>query len=247
MNATPATQRRLLDLQAVDLTLAQLAHRRGSLPELAEIARLEERLSALSDEMVRVESEINDVAREQRRLELDVDQVRQRAVRDQQRMDSGAVGSPRELESLQHEIRSLGRRQSNLEDQVLELMERRELVEGTLVGMRAEAGTIGAQQAAAVAVRDAAWSSIDAEASLNGKARDAIMAELPADLLALYQKLRGQSGGVGAAALRGTRCEGCRLELAPSELARVRAASPETVLRCEECGRILVRPAESAR
>lgn len=247
MNADPAAQRRLLDLQTVDTTLTQLAHRRRSLPELAEIARCDERLAGLTGDAVQVETEVNDLSREQRRLEQDVDQVRQRADRDRQRMNAGAVSAPKELESLQHEVDSLGRRQSDLEDQVLELMERREDVEGRLAVVRAEIDKAEAHRGAAVSTRDTVWAQLDGQVSLADRARTAISADLPPDLLALYEKIRAQSGGIGAAMLRGHRCEGCRLELSPSELSRVRAAATDAVLRCEECQRILVRTEESGR
>ncbi|MDQ1655566.1 MAG: uncharacterized protein QOD41_649, partial [Cryptosporangiaceae bacterium] len=89
MKAAPADQMRLLDLQAIDLALDQLAHRRRTLPELAEISRAEQSLAGLRDDVVRAQTETEDLDREIRRLENDVDQVRQRATRDQQRMASG--------------------------------------------------------------------------------------------------------------------------------------------------------------
>jgi uncharacterized protein len=245
VKADPTAQRRLLDLQAVDITLAQLAHRRRSLPELAEIARHDQRLAELSREVVRLDTEVGDIAREERRLENDVEQVRLRAARDQDRMNAGRVGSPKELESLQHEVVSLARRQSDLEDQVLELMERREEVQGRLDAVRAEVASIGAQRAAAADTRDKIWAEVDGDAALNTRARAAIAPDVPADLLALYEKIREQQGGVGAALLRGRRCEGCHLELSPSEVSRVRSAAPEDIVRCEECRRLLVRTAES--
>jgi uncharacterized protein len=246
VKADPAAQRRLLDLQAVDTSLAQLTHRRRSLPELAEIARQDARLSGLAGDVVRLETEVGDIARDERRLETDVEQVRQRAARDQDRMNAGRVGSPKELESLQHEVTSLARRQSDLEDQVLDLMERREEVQGRLDRVRAEVESAGAQRAAAVSTRDKVWAEIDGELALAARARETIAPEVPADLLALYEKIREQTG-VGAALLRGTRCEGCHLEMSPSEMARVRAAAPEDIVRCEDCRRILVRTAEPAQ
>ena len=67
---------------------------------------------------------------------------------------------------------------------------------------------------------------------------------LDAALLALYEKIR-ESSGAGAAMLRARRCEGCRLELNPQELQRIRSAADDEVVRCEECRRILVRTGES--
>jgi predicted nucleic acid-binding Zn-ribbon protein len=85
-------------------------------------------------------------------------------------------------------------------------------------------------------------------AELAGKAADrrgAVAADVPPDLLDLYQRLRAQHDGVGAAALRRGRCEGCHLSLNTVELNAIRAAGPDEILRCEECRRILVRTAES--
>ncbi len=132
LNADPASQARLLDLQALDSSLDRLDHRRRTLPELATIDELTSRLREVSDALVTAETLESDLARDQRKAEGDVDQVRQRSDRDQQRLDAGQVSSPRELENLQSEIGSLARRRSDLEDVVLEIMERRELAQADM-------------------------------------------------------------------------------------------------------------------
>jgi predicted nucleic acid-binding Zn-ribbon protein len=245
VNADPAIQLRLLDLQAVDSALSRLAHRRATLTELAEIERGDKRLAALRDDLVRAETRISDLDREQRRLEADVDQVRQRAVRDQQRMASGAIGSPKELESLQHEVDTLARRQSELEDKVLDVMERHEGVDSELAALRSQMDEAVAERDRAVSGRDSAYAEIDAATDSAEAERGRIAAEIPEDLLALYERIRGSAGGVGAAPLRQRRCEGCRLELAGTELTAARNAPPDEVLRCENCRRIMVRIPES--
>jgi uncharacterized protein len=244
VKADPAVQRRLLDLQALDSALARLEHRRRTLPELAVIAAADARLGDVRGSVVRAETEVGDLDRDLRRLENDVEQVRQRSARDQQRMQSAAVPA-KELESLQHEVESLARRQSDLEDAALEVMERREDAESRAAGQRGELDGLSAELGTAVAARDRAYAEIDAEVADDTGARAAIAAELPGELLALYEKVRAVSGGVGAAELRQRRCEGCRLELAGSELRAARAAAPDEVLRCENCRRILVRTPES--
>jgi len=245
VNAPPDRQLRLLDLQAADADLDRLAHRRRTLPEVALLAGLDERIGRLADEVARVSTEDNDLGKDQRRLEADVDLVRTRADRDRQRLSSGAVGSPRELENLQSEITSLHRRQDALEEQVLELMERREDVQSTLAGVVAERDRLAVESTAAAERRDAAYADIDRTAALRTSERAMLAQEIPADLLKLYEKVRADSGGVGAAALHRGRCEGCHLSLAGQDVAGLRAAAPDLVVRCEECRRILVRTPES--
>lgn len=244
MKADPEVQLRLLDLQARDAALARLEHRRRTLSELAVIADADTRLAALRADVVRAETEVGDLDRELRRLEDDVDQVRRRAERDQQRMLSGAVPA-KELESLQHEVETLTRRQSDLEDTELEVMERREDAEARAGEVRAEVEKVTATRSEAEQARDKAFAEIDAEAAADARARAGLADRLPADLMALYEKVRAASGGVGAAMLRQRRCEGCRLELMGAELRAAQAAPPDEVLRCENCRRILVRTTES--
>ncbi|MFF5715390.1 zinc ribbon domain-containing protein [Streptomyces buecherae] len=245
MNAAPADQIRLLDVQALDVRLSQLAHKRASLPEHAEIETLNADLTQLRDLLVAAQTEESDTAREQTKAEQDVDQVRQRAARDQKRLDSGAVTSPKDLENLQSEIASLARRQGALEDVVLEIMERRESAQARAAELTEQVAAVEAKTVDATARRDAATESLDAEIATATKEREVVAGSIPADLLKLYEKLRTQQGGVGAARLYQRRCEGCRLELNITEINEVKAAKPDEVVRCENCRRILVRTPES--
>ncbi|WP_431961245.1 zinc ribbon domain-containing protein [Actinacidiphila sp. bgisy160] len=245
MKAAPADQIRLLEVQALDARLAQLDHKRKNLPEHAEIERLNSDVSQLRDLLVAAQTEESDTAREQTKAEQDVDQVRKRAVRDQERLDSGAVSSPKDLENLQREIASLAKRQSDLEDVVLEVMERREGLQERVQELTGRLESVQAKAGESEERRDTALREIDAEGSAVVKEREIMAASVPADLLGLYDKLRAQSGGVGAARLYQKRCEGCRLELNITELNEVRAAAADEVVRCENCRRILVRTPES--
>jgi predicted nucleic acid-binding Zn-ribbon protein len=245
LNAAPADQIRLLEVQALDSRIAQLDHRRKNLPEHAELERLGADLAQLRDLLVAARTEESDTAREQTKAEQDVDQVRQRAARDQQRLDSGAVTSPKDLENLQRELASLAKRQSDLEDVVLEVMERREAAQERAAELAGRVESLQAKVAEAEERKAAALRDIDAEGFSVAKDRETLAADIPADLLKLYERLRAQQGGVGAARLYQKRCEGCRLELNITELNGVRAAPADTVVRCENCGRILVRTADS--
>ncbi len=242
MKAAPDAQRRLLDLQAVDIALAQLAHRRKSLPELAEIAAISRELSALEDERVRAQVAVDDLDRDIARFEKDIEQVRTRKSRDEARLDAG--GALREIEGLQHELATLNRRQSELEDAELELMEQRETAEQTLNDVQKKLTAASERRAAAEARRDEAYAEITKEQEFKTQARGPLAADLPADLITLYDKIRADSG-LGAALVRSGRCGGCRIELYGADLARVKSAPADEVVRCEECRRIMIRTAES--
>jgi len=232
VKASPQSQLRLLELADLDAELARLDHRRRSLPEVAELARLETRASELKDEIVVTEAE------------RDVEQVRTRIDRDRARLDAGQVSAARELATLQSEIESLRRRQGDLEEIVLELMERREGLVSRRDELTTERDRLGTEMTEVAARRDAAFTEIDEQAAKASEQRGGVAAEVPADLLKLYEQIR-DARGVGAAMLRAGRCEGCHLTLNRVDLNQIKASAPDEVVRCEECRRILVRTPES--
>jgi uncharacterized protein len=232
-------------VQDLDSRLDRLAHRRQGLPELAEIAELRKRREESANQVVLAETEVDDLGREQRKADADVEQVKTRRARDEQRLDGGQVGSPKELQTLQHEIETLERRISDLEDAELDVMERLETAQSELERLHSSITEYDESLRGLEERRDAAMAEIDAEVREAESERAQIVTGIPDDLLKLYERLRGSHGGVGAAALKQRRCQGCRLELNAADLRDMAAAAEDEVLRCEECQRILVRTGES--
>jgi predicted nucleic acid-binding Zn-ribbon protein len=237
-------QQKLLDLAAEDVALTQLAHRKATLPEVAAVEAAQEAERSFSADVVRAETEARDLQREVARFEADVDVVRQRKTRDQQRMDAGGLPA-REVTALQHEMESLARRQSDLEDQELELMERQEVADAALAAAQEGLAKAKADVERAEQLRDDALADIADSTARHEASRAGVAGEISPPLLALYDRIRTQTGTTGAAMLKARQCQGCRIELYGSELATVRNADPHEVVRCENCGRILVRTAES--
>ena len=239
-SAPVADQRQLLVVQDLDTRLDQIAHRRGQVPALAEIVSLDARLRDLSTALVTSRTAAADLRRELAKAETDVEQVRSRAKRDQDRLDSGQA-SVRDTQALQSEIEHLAGRQAELEEVELGVMERLEAHTAVLEELEAANAEVERQRAAAEAARDADFKALDDEATAVRAERASAANGLDAGLMALYEKLRSQLAGRGAAALVGRQCQGCRMELNPVDLAAVKAAPEDKVVRCEECGRILVR------
>lgn len=237
--ADPFAQRRLIDLAGLDRALGAAAHRRATLPELAEIVAAQSRLAELAEAAVLARTEVGDLDRAARKLDQEIDAVRARAGRDAERVASGSAAA-KELENLTHEIESLSRRQSVLEDESLELMERRETADAELSRVDRETAERKDQLATATDRRDTAFAEVDQQAARLTGERAALVAALPADLLALYERIH-RSGKVAAAELRGGRCEACRIDLDTFEVSELRTAPSDEVLRCSECGAILVR------
>ena len=245
IRADKGAQLRLLDLQTVDTTLAQLNHRRQTLPLHAAIARSQTQRAALASDLVAAETAISDLELEQAEAESDLDPVRDRLTRNQARIADGTVADPKALSSMLEEVNHLKKRISDLEDAELEVMEQLELAIANRETIRARIKQIDDDLAETITERDRQLAALEAEIAGLRTERDQITPLIPPELLGLYGKIGANHGGVGAAELRQRRCTGCQLEINAADLRAFTAAAEDEVLRCEECGRILIRTPQS--
>ena len=244
MKATPLDQERLLELQKIDTQILQATHRKKNLPELAEIARLTEEIGELSSQRDERTVEQSDIKRELAKAEDDVAQVRARKQKDETRLASGS-GSAKDLENLQHEVATLERRINELEEVELEVMERFEAVEQGISALAESIDRLESEKKSLEAIADEKLSQVNIDVEKLGADRKDLAGTIDGELLKLYEKIRGDQGGVGAAEIIRRRCTGCQLDLTAVDVARFAATAADEVIRCEECRRILVRTADS--
>ncbi len=243
MNVDPRIQAKLLDLAAVDTELTRIAHRRRTLPEQEEVERLEADRVGRKDAAVAVQIVLDDLDRDISKLEGEVDAVRKREDRDRKLLESGTVGA-KQLTELEHELGSLSRRQAALEEDLLDVMERREATQADYDHAGGQVDQIDDALVDVTRRRDDALADLDAAQQRCDADRTALVAEFPEDLLAVYDRQRS-GGGVGAALLQARRCGACRIEIDRGELTRIAATAPDVVVRCPECSAIMVRTKES--
>lgn len=239
MKAELAQQRSLLELAELDAELARLSHRAANLPEQQTYETVQAEHREAGDRLAALAIALEDIDAQVTRFESEIDGVRQREDRDRKLLDSGTT-NPKQLEELQHELETLERRQSSLEDSLLEVMERLEQLAGDQSAERAKAEALQADLATAGHNRDAALEEIERVRGQRATRRNEIVAGLDSGLVQLYERQRAASGA-GAARLLGRRCGACRIELDRGELARISAAPEDEVIRCPECQAILLR------
>ncbi len=215
------------------------------MPELTEIAQLTASRHELDNQARDASIVVEDLTVDQEKVDSDVEAVKARRTRDRDRMDQGLIANPKDLERMTHELESLERRINSLEDDEIEIMEKLEEAQRVLDSLTTQLATTDARLAALSQSRDEAFVAIDQQLAALSADRIPVADGLPTDLLALYDKLRAAKAGIGAAALRARACGGCQLTLDNAELAVIKAAPSDEVIRCEECQRILVRTAES--
>ena len=221
-----------------------MRHQLNSLPETAEIAALSRARTELDDRLRDARILVDDLGAEQKKADADVEQVKARRERDRSRMDAGLVTNPKDLERMQHELVSLERRISTLEDAEIEIMERLEEAQGDVDALSVRLTDADSRLADLEKARAARSEELEAELGKVTADRAIAAQGMPEDLMSLYERIRSQRG-IGAAALRARQCGGCQLTLNAADLATIAKTPVDEVVRCEECSRILVRTSES--
>lgn len=239
MKADSFQQLSLLELAELDVELSRLNHRAAHLPEQQRYTEIQAEQGVVNDRLSALTLALEDIDAQVTRLESEIDGVRQREDRDRGLLDSGSV-SPKQLEELQHELDTLQRRQTSLEDSLLEVMERREQLAAEQADEAAKLDALQQDLAKTAQLRDDALAEIDDVRGQRSARREELVSGLDAELADLYERQRGTTG-VGAARLQGRRCGACRIELDRGEIARIAATPDDEVVRCSECRAILLR------
>jgi predicted nucleic acid-binding Zn-ribbon protein len=240
MKAAKSAQERLLALQALDSSTMQLTHKINNLPV---VKILEEKIAlhaSTRDLCIAAETEKSDIKHELSRIEVDVEQVTSRIERDEKHLASG-LGTPKELEQLQHELASLAKRRSELEEVELEVMVRVDGIDERIKALSTQRDDLAREIDNLKVEKEQAVAEIQSAIKKTEQDRADLVSSIEADLLALYEKARAAGDGIGAARLSVTQCEGCHLAMNAAEIVRIKALPDDEVVRCEECRRILIR------
>jgi predicted nucleic acid-binding Zn-ribbon protein len=239
MKAEVVQQRSLLELAELDAELSRIEHRAKHLAEHQQLEEVQAKHRDANDRLAALQIALQDLDAQVAKFESEIDAVRQREDRDRSLLASGSIDA-KQLTDLQHELETLERRQSSLEDSLLEVMERREELQGRQADELAQIDELQNNLSEKQKACDDALAEIDQLRHQSVSRRDELVSELDADFVALYERQRAR-GGAGAGLLQGRRCGACRIEIDKGELARISAAAEDDVLRCPECGAILLR------
>jgi predicted nucleic acid-binding Zn-ribbon protein len=231
----------LLTIQSHDSAADRLRHRRATLPERADLQTRQAAHAELEGKRAEVTERRDAELREEKRLDDEVRSLEAKAKAEDSRMYSGTISSPRELQAMQADIEQLRRQAREREDEELEVMVRREALDGEVAEAEAAEATLLADMAALQAAIEQQEREIDAELAVEDAARAALVPSIPEGTLRLYEQVRANNRGVGAARLVGMNCQACHLSLPATEVDRIRHLPADQLARCEHCGAILVR------
>ena len=231
---------RVLVVQDLDTLITQLTHRRAALAERVGLTALASELTKLAAEEAQSMARRGELVAAQKDLETQIAAINERRSGIEQRMYAARGSSTRDLQAMDEEVRHLNQRRGELEEEELVAMVDQEPIDAALAALAERREPIEAKAVVLRAEVAEGQREIDGELTVATAERATEAAQLPAALSERYEALRARLKGTGAARLIGHRCDGCHLELSPVEVERIRAATPDTVVTCDQCGRILV-------
>lgn len=240
--ASPEEQQRLLRVQQIDTEIRQLQHRRANLPEQQALDDRAELLDRVAADHHAARDELVAVDRRQKRLEHDVNALDSRRRAEEARMYSGAIVTEREVAALRSELSSLKSRKRDLEDELLEAMERHEELTATVKTLESRQQELRDEVAPLEQARDAAAADIDAELTGQQRLRQETAAPLSSEIMTRYDRLRARKDGLALVELQDGTCQGCHIQLTAGELEEGHEIGELGLARCVQCGRLLVEP-----
>ncbi|MBT8164710.1 MAG: hypothetical protein HKO63_10010 [Acidimicrobiia bacterium] len=226
----------LLGLQGIDTEIDQLLHARQSLPELEQFKSAHEAITSLQAEAASQESELAETVSQLKKAEGELELTEKKRSSEEMRMFAGGL-SAKDLSNLQMEVEMLGRNIETAEEEILALLETRDQQETAFLETTGQIEKLEAESTVLEAAIAEQWKEIDDEVAVQQERRGDFVPLIPPDLLELYEELRPNKEGVGAARLMEGVCGGCHLSLSPAEQHEVLKEDPP---RCLQCRRILV-------
>jgi predicted nucleic acid-binding Zn-ribbon protein len=242
LKASPSEQALLLELQTFDTKLAQINHRAKSLAQHATLQKLAAERAGIAGTLSEQSGVLEDAQTELRRIESDVAVVEARIKRDDERLQ--VTSSVKDVQALEQELAALRKRQGDLEEIELTVMERLDEQAATVALSQGKFDAIQTLMSEAEVDRDAELGVIETERTNAAANRAALAEKIPAELLALYEKLRARYGQ-GVSYLRGGVSSASGVKLNENDMVAIRQAAPDDVLLCPDSNVILVRTAES--
>ena len=237
MKANLQDQKRLLELVDLDLSLVRNAGDRTKLLSATATSEASEKALALSDRLIDARNRVGDLELELKRSENDLELVENRIAKDNQRLSS--TSSAKDAQGIEHELTTLAKRKSELEDAELGIMEVLETVRAEL--SEAEAAKSAAEQELAElrAALETNTSELDSAGAELLSKRSALVGLIEPELAAAYQRKADRNVAVGK--LVGRECGACRLSITATNLEEILTLPADEIAECPNCQAYLVR------
>jgi predicted nucleic acid-binding Zn-ribbon protein len=225
--------KQLHDLQQVDLDLDSKAE---ELRQLDSQLSDDKVLTQAQAELEREQDYLAEMEKKQKGAEWIVEDLQAKLKPLQEKLYAGSVKNPKELLSLQQQVKDLKTQIRNEEDGVLEIMSRVEASQKEMSSKTAEVKRLKKEWQKRQKELSADLAELKAAISIAEQKRSELTTSIEPAHLELYETLRVKKQKQAVAKIEQGRCQGCRITLPMSELQRARIGD---LVQCSSCSRIL--------
>lgn len=237
MKASPQEQSALLQLAEIDSELARLRRAVDAATDATATQPLRNQQREMASRLIDARSQLEALQLEAKRAQEDLDLVEQRIIKDQQLL--AGTSSTKDAQGIQHELDTLQRRKSELEDVQLALLDRIELAEQANLAVAAEKNDVDQRLSAAVSQAESELLKARSGLDLIAARRAQHCSSLRPELFEFYEKKAKR--GVVAARLLGRECGACHMTIGATALAEIAELPADDIATCTECQAVLIR------
>jgi len=235
------TIQRLVAVQEQDAILDALQKEMDRVPR--EIAALQAGLETAQAKLAEAKARIIGCEKKKKEKELEL-AVKEEAIR-KHTMELNQVKTNDAFKALQHQIDEAKASGSQLETEILEIMEG---IDGGRKEEKSAAAALKSAQDKAkgeIGALEKELAELKAKHDTRKVVRDEAAALVPPDMLRIYSHARMRGKPDAIVPVDGGNCSACRINLAPQMIVEVTKAKALVV--CESCQRILYKPEPAAK
>lgn len=226
----------LYRLQEIDTTWDRVRRR---LQQLQNLSSGSNELKTTREKVASTESSLNEWQRTQSAAELESRSLTAKIQESEERLMSGQVRNPKELEALQSSIESMRRHKISLDDQSVEAMIKVEEFSGALTEQKGSLATLESNWQTKQQAIEEELQQRKKEFLYLKRLREQTVGQVNAAALEQYEHLRRRKNGIAVAKLEGDICNACHMQVPTGIVGSARNA--DVLLYCPGCGRILHR------
>ena len=136
------------------------------------------------------------------------------------------------------EIDTQKKQKNSIEDRMIVLMEETEALDRKVKGNEKQSAELESETTRKVEMLENEKKELEEAIASRQQQRETTAAEIPAELLKRYERVRASKGGIAVATVRKERCSGCMSPIPAQRILEVERQ--DHLYLCEACGRILI-------
>jgi predicted nucleic acid-binding Zn-ribbon protein len=228
----------LVELQLIENAISARTSEADRTKNNKELEQAGKKLAKVKEKYDGVSGKYGEIESKRKKLEDTVEMQNEKIKSDEGKLFSGTITSAKEIENYQEEVKILKKKNSEMEDQILELMIKLEEMsedvkkaDAEKAGAEAEVGRIKNEMDEKLEVLKHIIEGLQ-------KRKEDVTSKIPGDYLKKYREVKAKKGGIAVSVLKDNFCNVCNMQIPAKDAEKIVDANE--LYRCPLCGRLAV-------